>query len=374
MYQPKFTISNKILKNIGIIEAAKEVIDHAPLLPYYEKQFRDNALVRTVHYGTHLEGNELNLSQTEKVMLGQEVAGRDRDIQEVINYRKAMEFIAELRIKNARPPATSSIKSQTTQADVAGEVGREELRITEEMVRKLHKITVNKILVEEKSGKYRATQVVIKNNQTGEVSFRPPEASKISAQTQDLLVFISAKQNQDVHPILKSGIVHYELVRIHPFVDGNGRVARALSTLILFQEGYDIRKFFSLEEYFDKNAQEYYSALQSVEKNSGDLTVWLEYFTQGLAIELSKIKEKVEKISVDGKLRQKLGGKPLLLTDRQLKIIEYIQETGYLQNQAFEELFPMVSEDTILNELKSLLTNKIIKKQGVTKGAKYVMG
>ncbi len=350
MYSPKFTISNKILKNIGIIEAAKEVIDHAPLLPYYEKQFRDNALIRTVHYGTHLEGNELNLSQTEKVMLGQEVAGRDRDIQEVINYRKAMEFIAELRIKN------------------------EELRITEEMVRKLHKITVNKILAEEKSGEYRITQVVIKNNQTGEVSFRPPEAGSILSQMQDLLAFISAKQNQDVHPILKSGIVHYELVRIHPFVDGNGRVARALSTLILFQEGYDIRKFFSLEEYFDKNAQEYYSALQSVEKNSGDLTVWLEYFTQGLAIELFKIKEKVEKISVDGKLRQKLGGKPLLLTDRQLKIIEYIQATGYLQNKAFEELFPMVSEDTILNELKSLLTNKIIKKQGVTKGAKYVMG
>jgi Fic family protein len=172
---------------------------------------------------------------------------------------------------------------------------------------------------------------------------------------------------------LKSGIVHYELAKIHPFLDGNGRVARALSTLILFLEGYDIRKFFSLEEYFDKNAQEYYFALQSVEKTGGDLTKWLEYFTQGLAIELSKIKEKVEKISVDGKLREKLGGKPLMLTDRQLKIIEYIQKTGYLQNQAFEELFPMVSEDTILNELKVLLKSDIIKKQGVTKGAKYVM-
>jgi predicted HTH transcriptional regulator len=61
------------------------------------------------------------------------------------------------------------------------------------------------------------------------------------------------------------------------------------------------------------------------------------------------------------------------LTERQLKIIEYIQKTGYLQNQAFESLFPMVSEDTILNELKVLLQNDIVKKQGVTKGAKYVM-
>jgi Fic family protein len=349
MYSPKLTITNRILKNIGIIEASREVIDHAPLLPYYEKQFRKDALIRTVHYGTHIEGNELNMDQAEKVISGQDVVARERDIQEVINYRKAMDFIEELRTQNKEP------------------------RISEEVIRKLHKITVNKILPIEKCGDYRKTQVVIKNNQTGQVSFRPPEVRMVSSQIQDLLAFINSQESQDIHPVLKSGIVHYELVRIHPFLDGNGRVARALSTLILFLEGYDIRKFFSLEEYFDLGATEYYEALQSVGKMGGDLTKWLEYFTQGLAIELSKIKEKVEKISVDGKLREKLGGKPLLLTDRQLKIIEYIQKTGYLQNQAFENLFPMVSEDTILNELKVLLQTGIIKKQGITKGAKYVM-
>ena len=349
MYKPQFTITNKILKNIGIIEASREIIDHAPLLPYYEKQFREDALARTVHHGTHIEGNELNLTQAEKVMNGQEVVGRERDIQEVMNYRKAMDFIS-----------TSQIADSKSQID-------------EEMVKKLHRITVNKILPPEKCGEYRKNQVVIKNNQTGEVSFRPPDASVLLAQIRDLFAFIDRPEEEDVHPILESGIVHYELVRIHPFVDGNGRVARALSTLILFVKGYDIKKFFSLEEYFDRNAQDYYSALQSVSKNNGDLTKWLEYFTEGLAIELSKIKDKVEKISVDGKLRQKLGGKPLLLSDRQLKIIEYIQETGYLQNQAFEQLFPMVSEDTILNELKGLVKNGIIKKHGVTKGAKYIM-
>jgi len=349
MYSPKFTITNKILKNIGIIEACKEVIDHAPLLPYYEKQFRDEALVRTVHYGTHLEGNELNLTQAEKALLGQPVVARERDLQEVINYRRAMEYISEFRIQNS------------------------EFRVNEGMIKKIHKITVDKILAEDKCGEYRTSQVVLKNSFTGEVSFRPPMALAIPYQIKDLLAFINSKTQQDIHAILKSGVVHYELVRIHPFVDGNGRVARALSTLILFLEGYDIRKFFSLEEYFDSDASRYYSALQTVEKKNGDLTFWLEYFTEGLAIELSKIKERVEKISVDGKLRQKLGGKPLMLTDRQLKIIEYIQKTGYLQNRTFELLFPMVSDDTILNELKVLVENGIVKKQGVTKGAKYVM-
>lgn len=85
MYEPQFNITNKVLKSIGIIEAAREVIDHAPLLPYYEKEFRKEALVRAVHYGTHIEGNELNIKQAEKVMEGEEVLARDRDIQEVIN-------------------------------------------------------------------------------------------------------------------------------------------------------------------------------------------------------------------------------------------------------------------------------------------------
>ena len=198
-------------------------------------------------------------------------------------------------------------------------------------------------------------------------------AVAVPFQVKNLLEFVESAADEEVHPVLKSGIVHYELVRIHPFLDGNGRVARAFATLILYQDGYDIRKFFSLEEYFDKDATSYYEALQSVEKNEGDLTHWLEYFTLGLSIELSKIRERVESISVDAKIKEKLGGSAIMLTSRQLKIIEYIQKVGYLQNQAFEQLFPMVSEDTVLNEIKALVENGIIKKHGVTKGAKYIM-
>ncbi|OGH14594.1 MAG: hypothetical protein A3H50_01565 [Candidatus Levybacteria bacterium RIFCSPLOWO2_02_FULL_37_10] len=353
MYIPKFTITNKILKNIGIIEACREVIDKAPLLPYYEKQFRDDALIRTVHYGTHIEGNELNLSQAENVIMGKDVVARQRDIQEVINYRKVMRYIEDME-ESERVKESKKI-------------------IDEGLIKHLHSLTVKKILSADAIGNYRKKQVVVKNSYTGKVSFKPPLSVAIPPQIKDLIAFINSTSEQDIHPVLKSGVVHYELVRIHPFLDGNGRVARALSTLILFLEGYDIRKFFSLEEYFDKEAVRYYDALQSVGKNDGDLTKWLEYFTQGLAIELSKIKDRVEKISIDANLREKLGGKPIMLTDRQLKIMEYIQKIGYLQNKAFGGLFPMVSEDTILNELKALMKAGIIRKQGKTKAAKYIM-
>ncbi len=347
MYIPKYNITNKILKNIGIIEASREVIDHAPLLPFYEREFQKDALARSIHHGTHIEGNELNLNQAEKVMMGEQVAGRDRDIQEVINYRKVMDKIG-----------ASAVSSQSPE-------------VKEEFIKDLHGLTVEKILTPERCGEYRSTQVVVKNSLTGEVTFRPPLPIAVPIQVRELVEFIN--DSGDIHPVLKSGSVHYEVARIHPFVDGNGRVARALSTYILFQEGYDIRKFFSLEEYFDRDAAAYYEALQSVGKSEGDLTMWLEYFTQGLAIELSKIKDKIEKISVDATLKERLGGTPLLLSERQLKIMEYIQKTGYLQNQAFSSLFPMVSEDTVLNELKALLNAGIVKKSGKTKGAKYII-
>lgn len=353
MYSPKYSISHSILTYIGAIEGSKQVIDNAPLLPYYEKKFQQDAMVRSVYHGTHIEGNELNLNQAEKVLEGQQVFARERDIQEVINYRRVMDFIGE---------------------EFADTPEHEQPKVNESLIKKLHTLTVEKILDASRCGVFRTTQVVIKNSQTKEVSFRPPQASEVEPGIKNLLLFIQITTSNDLHPVLKAGIVHYEFVRIHPFIDGNGRVGRALSTLILFQEGYDIRKFFSLEEYFDHDAAAYYTALQSVGKRDGDLTEWLEYFCKGLAIELSKIRDKVEKISVDSKLKAKLGGRPLLLSERQIKLIEYIQETGYLQNSAFHSLFPMVSEDTVLNDLKVLISAGLVKKQGKTKAAKYIMG
>lgn len=351
MYSPRFTINNEILKNIGIIEAAREVIDNAPLLPYYEKQFQQDAIVRSVHHGTHIEGNELDLSQAERVLMGENVVARVRDVQEVINYRRVMELITETQNQELRT---------------------QDNKIDEELIKKIHRLTVARILSEEQCGVYRSTQVVIRNSQTGNVSFRPPPAIEVPYQMTDFLQWLNRLRKEEVHPVLRAGIVHYEIVRIHPFLDGNGRVARAISTLVLFKEGYDIRRFFSMEEYFDSNAKDYYKGLQSVESEGGELTAWLSYFTRGLAIELTKVKEKIQRLSVDIKLKDKIG-RQIPLTDRQMKIIEYMQKVGYLQNQAFQSLFPMVSEDTILRELQELLKAGILKKEGVTKGARYVL-
>ena len=168
MYRPDFAITNNILKNIGSIEAAKEVIEHAPLLPYWEKKFQDEAILRTTHHGTHIEVYELSLSQVQRILDGERIVARERDVQEIINYRNVVNYIGEK-------------KNQT---------------VDEDTIQELHKLTVSKLLDDDISGKYREKEVVIRNSITGEVSFRPPRAIEVEWQIKDLVEF--KKKEKDI--------------------------------------------------------------------------------------------------------------------------------------------------------------------------------
>jgi len=346
MFSPQYLITNKILNNISKIEAAEEVIRHSPLLPLWEKQFKEDAIVRAAYHGTHIEGNKLHKDEAKDVLLGKEIAARPRDIQEVINYRKVIEFIDD-------------------------EAKKKIDKITEPLIKKLHKLVVYKILPEVQAGEYRTKQVIVRNSQTGEVTFRPPQAIEVQFLMREFIYWINRHEKDSVHPVLKAGIIHHELVRIHPFIDGNGRIARTLATLILLLGGYDIRRFFSLEEYYDHDVLSYYTSLQKA--SAGDLSSWLEYFTLGAAVEFERVKEKILKLSKDVRLKEKMGGKQIYLTERQVKVIEYIQEVGYLQNQSFPTLFPDISEDSVLRDVQDLTKKGLIKKIGSTKAARYVM-
>ena len=348
MYSPKFSISNAILKNIGRIEAAKEIIENAPLVPAYEAKFRQEAIIRTVHHGTHIEGNQLDTREVVAVLEGQDISARDRDVQEVLNYRKVLNYI-DKRSK----------------------------QISEKDLLAIHKLTVERVLGSDQAGKFRKTQVVVKNTRTGEVSFKPPTVLDVPRLTKEFFTWLSKEESSEVHPVLTAGITHYVLAYIHPFLDGNGRVARALATMVLFSRGYDIKKFFSLEEFFDRNAKRYYETLQTVSNqkvdslSNRDLTIWLEYFCEGLAEELARVKERVQKLSLDLKLKGKTG--QIALSERQLKLVEYIESYGSVSNRQWRSILRDYSDDTILRDLKDLQKKGLIKKKGSTKGAVYVL-
>ena len=93
-----------------------------------------------------------------------------------------------------------------------------------------------------------------------------------------------------IHPVLVAGIAQYQLVHIHPFLDGNGRTSRLLSTLCLYRAGYDFKRLFTLSEYYDRDRQAFYRAIRSVREQGMDLTGWLEFFVGGLATQLGEVK------------------------------------------------------------------------------------
>ena len=359
MYQPKFQITNNLLTYISNIESAKAVIANSPLIPAYEAKFRDEAACRTVHFGTKIEGNDLSAAQAEQVVRLEDeldsgeiakkagIVARERDIQEVINYRNVINWIDQWEVTTNRRD-----------------------RLSGETLQTLHRLTMQRLLEADELGIWRKKQVIVKSAIDGRVAFRPPVAAEVPYLLADFFAWLKSEAAKAIHPIFLSAITHYQLVFIHPFIEGNGRTARAMASLVLYTSGYDFKRFFSIEQYFDSDVKAYYSALRSVQQNSDELTYFLEYFCYGLALEIDKVKQRVSKLSRDLKLKKELG-RQVALTERQLILLELLQEQGQITSTDAQKVLPNISVDTVLRDLKDLLEKGLIDKKGVTKGVTY---
>ena len=359
MFQPHFSITSNLLTYISRIESAKSLIDLSPLVPAWEAKFREDAMTRTVHFGTKIEGNELTEAQAQAVVrldadidtaAAQEKTGiiaRERDVQEVINYRNVIAWI-----DRQKSPEFKSL-------------------ITEDTLRTLHRLTTQKLIEDRYVGAYRDRQVIVKSAADGSIAFRPPVSVEIPFLVEDLFSWLHGPLVQQQHAIFSAAITHYQLVNIHPFIEGNGRTARAFATLVLYTLGYDFKRFFSLEKYFDSDVEAYYQALLSVQQSANqDMTYWLEYFCYGLAIEIDKIQQQVMKLSKDLKLKKQLG-KQVALSERQIILLELFQQQDLISSEDAQKILPQVSVDTILRDMKDLIAKGVIQKQGVTKGVTY---
>ena len=360
MFKPNYIITNNLLMYISRIEAARAIIENAPLVPAWEMKFRDDARARMVHFGTKIEGNDLTQEQAVQVVKTNTdsvddasrqagVIARERDIQEVINYRNVSDWISE--------------QSESSSNSL----------LSEETLKKLHKLTVDRLIEPGYVGNYRDKQVVVKSVADGNVVFRPPHSLEVPFLVNDFFSWVRDPMAQTIHPILRAAITHYQLVYIHPFIEGNGRTARAMATLLLYLSKYDFKKFFSLEQYFDTDVERYYQALLSVQQsNKLDMTYWLEYFCYGLAIETDKVRHQVQKLSKDLKLKEQLG-RQVSLSERQIILLEILQQQGEITSEDAQQALPNVSSDTILRDLKDLIKKGVVDKRGVTKGVRYVL-
>jgi len=344
MYKPKFKYTNKTVKLLTKISAAREIILSSPLIPKWNVTLRQEAIIHSAYSSTSIEGNILSLEQVSELARGREITAARRDKQEVLNYLDVLKNI-KILIKNNF--------------------------ITEKDILNIHRmVTKNTLNNPADSGVYRNRYVVVANRFTGEIFFKPPQNQEVPELVKDLLSWINSEESKELDPVIEAGVVHYELVRIHPFVDGNGRTTRVLAALILYLRGFDTNQFFCLDDYYDFDKPAYYKALQSVKPDTLNLTDWLEYFVEGVNISIEAVKERIARLS--SKRLRKDKGKQIALTERQMRIIEFINQNGKISNRDVREMFKL-SNRAALDEINKLLELHVLKSQGKGRALHYIM-
>lgn len=337
MFQPKFRYTQQIVNNLLKITLARETILSSKLIPKWEISLRRDALISSAHASTAIEGNKLTLEEVSQLAQGRKITATRKEKQEVLNYLNVLTNIEKYH---------------------------EDGKITEKLLFKLHKdITKDTLDAQQHEGAYRKVQVYVGNKITGEVVFMPPRSEEVQKLIQDLLERIN--QETEINPVILAGLAHYELVRIHPFVDGNGRTARALATLILYIRDFDIKRFFALDDYYDSDRNTYYAVLKKIDKNTLDTTHWLEYFTDGVLISLTRVKEKILSFSI------KTTGPQIALTERQMKIMEKIVTNGQITSGEIQEMFK-ISRQAVHKELKKIVELGVIEAKGEGKAIYYI--
>lgn len=342
MYRPKFIITNKINNDLLEIERARGFLDAAQLKGEWIKEMQSAALILEAHHSTHIEGTELTLSEAQNILAGKTVTGvRPDDRQELLNYKDAIDFVSEYLDSKSK--------------------------ITEEIIKNIHRILVKDVRGGSlEPGSYRKVQNYVANSITGEIIYKPPASDEVPALMKEFVEWLN--EDKDISAILLAGVAQHRFVDIHPFLDGNGRTARVLCTLILYQNGYDFKRLFSLSEYYDKNRREYYDAIQKVRESGLDMTAWLEYFVRGLKNQMLEVRTKGEEvikkdIIIENAVRAGLN-------DRQKNALIYLMEKPNITRAEYVKLND-VSVRTANYDLEVMEKLGFIERTGVGRAIKY---
>ena len=350
MFEPKYVITSTILSRIAEIAEIKAAVERSRVLPLNEAQLRRQAILRMAHTSTSIEGNKLAQFEVGKVFEGKKVSAPYKDILEVENYLNGLKLLDEL---------TKSKQG-----------------LTMKEILRLHKTVIEGLVDKEKVGKIRPGDIYILDDLGGGkemLRFKGPPSTNVQKLLSDLLDWLKKAKKEKIHPIIIAGIFHLELVSIHPFTDGNGRVTRLLTQLLLYRLNWDFRKILVLEDYYNQDRLAYYNALHSDEDKEyiqgREFTYWLEYYTTGFLVEARKVLEKIQSIGY-GKVSRK--SEQIFLDKAEIQIMDFLSTTGRITSDDVADIFK-ISKRAAQLKLKGLIKNKLIKVLGNGPSTYYVL-
>ena len=278
-----------ISEKVGKISSHKE-LESKPHL-------RRNNRIRSIHSSLKIEANSLSLSEVRDVINGHLVLGNQKEIQEVKNAYAAYEKISEIN-----PSSISDLK-------------------------RIHGIMTNRTVHE--SGVFRKGEEGVFSGE--KCIFVAPPANMVSELMKDLLSWV--KKNEGiVHPLIMSAVFHYEFVFIHPFADGNGRMARLWHTVILYR-WRSVFEFIPLESRIERFQSEYYDAIAKCHVN-GNSNVFIEFMLEMIDQVLDEVISQVNKANANTSE----------YVNRMLEVMEY--DVPYTSNTIME-LLGLKSKETL---------------------------
>lgn len=204
------------------------------------------------------------------------------------------------------------------------------------------------------------------------VHFEAPSADKLDDEMDTFLSWFNA--NNDIDPVLKAGIAHIWFVTIHPFEDGNGRIARAIVDMTLAKADNLADRYYSLSSQIESERKDYYEQLERQQRATPDLTEWLEWFLNCLDRAINSANNTLQRVQLKAKLWEVISKKPV--NDRQRIIINRMLEDNFLghMNTSKYATLAKCSTDTALRDIQDLKSRGIlIKNPGGGRSTSYRM-
>ena len=331
-------LTNEILKYITEIEKNRYRVSTVKMSRSVASRLRKNSKKKSSYASNKIEGNPLSEKQVDEVIDRDERKHFLKPEQEVRNYFLALNYLEE---KAKKKEKLSKKLILDVQKYVEKGASKEKIGLRGPMP--------------------PGVLFAVYDSHTGKPDYIPPEYSDIPGLLDELVEYVNTT---DDHPLIVAAIVHYQLVTIHPFEDGNGRTARLLSGYVLDINGYGFNGIGSLEEYFAYDVNEYYESIQmglpalyySGRNEPPHPEIWINYFLRMVQLYSNKVCE----LSEDSNTEEIIGSLSYL-KGKEKELLLFLMKNykrAFTPIEVSKEF--NVTNKTIINRLSVLVKNGFV--------------
>jgi Fic family protein len=312
-------------------------------------RLRRTALARAIRGSNSIEGYLVELDDADASLDGEEPLSADqRTFAEIRGYRQALGYVLTM----ARD---------------------EHFRIDASAIRSMHFMMLSHD-VAKSPGQYRETDIYVHDDRTDQIAYTGPDATEVPVLMSELVNDLDGHAGED--PVVQAAMAHLNLVMIHPFRDGNGRMARALQTMVLAQKGIAEPEFSSIEEWLGANTEDYYRVLAATGRGSwnpdADAHLWVSFNLRAHHLQAQTVRNRWTRAQRTYVLLDELVSRHRLpervvdplytaLFGFRLRRPTYVEQSG-------------VDERTASRDFKALADLDLLRPVGETKGRHYVRG